>query len=165
MNPYESYYVNQAGTGLVGFQGVRYQRGNGIFGRFFRGVLPTLLRYLGKQAVGAGAEIATDVLNGEKFSAAAGKRLKERGKNLIKAAIKRGHEEIETQAGSGIPGSRSTGEGDSEPIKGVKKRKISSDTSGVYKKNSRKANLKSFAPSKRKPVPNRYTFFDKNVKN
>lgn len=58
----ESYYLNQAGTGLPLqiFAGTRYQRGNGFFGRFFTSKIMPILRYLGEQALSTGQAILTD---------------------------------------------------------------------------------------------------------
>ena len=38
INPYIQIYNNQVGSGLAAYQGVRYQRGHGFFGRLFGGV-------------------------------------------------------------------------------------------------------------------------------
>ena len=74
---YTSYYSNQAGNGLSGFEGVRYQKGNGFFGRLISSFGKPLLGYLGKKLFNVGTNIATDVLSGEKFKTAGKKRLAE----------------------------------------------------------------------------------------
>ncbi|XP_053200532.1 uncharacterized protein F54H12.2-like [Panonychus citri] len=58
----ETYYLNQAGTGLPLqiFAGTRYQRGNGFFGRFFMSKIMPILRYLGEQALSTGQAILSD---------------------------------------------------------------------------------------------------------
>jgi hypothetical protein len=64
MNPYTTYYVNQVGSGLPGFQGIRYQRGHGFFGRLFSNtILPfvkQLLPGIGKRALPSVAGLAQD---------------------------------------------------------------------------------------------------------
>jgi len=45
-NPYINYYVNQAGSGIGGFQGVRFQRGQGWFGNLFKNAILPLLNIL-----------------------------------------------------------------------------------------------------------------------
>lgn len=80
------YYVNQAGTGLGGFSGIRYQKGDGFFGRFVSGtVLPIIkkvLPYLGKTALNTGVDILDDVAKGEKFKESAKRRLRETGERV-----------------------------------------------------------------------------------
>ncbi len=47
MNPYTRYYVNQVGTGLPGFSGVRIQKGHGWFGRLWSNtMLPFMKTFL-----------------------------------------------------------------------------------------------------------------------
>lgn len=123
MDPYTTYYVNQAGTGLVGFQGVRYQRGHGLFGRFFRGTLPGILKYLGKQAVSTTADIASDMIDGVPFKESAKARLRTRGKRIIDDVVTKGKEVI--QAGGARKRRKSTSKTTAnkkrKTIKGVNK--------------------------------------------
>ena len=69
MNPYIAYYNNQVGSGLAGFQGIRYQKGNGWFRRLFSStVLPFVIQLipaLGKRVLPKGVAIAQDILGGE----------------------------------------------------------------------------------------------------
>ena len=65
MNPYINYYVNQAVSGIGGFQGARFQRGQGFFGNVFKNAILPLIKYLGKRAISAGADVAVDAINGE----------------------------------------------------------------------------------------------------
>ena len=74
---YASYYSNQAGNGLSGFKGVRYQKGHGFFGRLITSFIKPLLGYLGKKLFNVGTNIATDVLSGEKFKSSGKRRLAE----------------------------------------------------------------------------------------
>lgn len=84
----DEYYLNQAGSGISGFQGIRYQKGNGFMGRVISGALMPILRkvlpYLGKTALSAGANIMQDYENGASFSESAKNRLKQ-----TKAEIRR----------------------------------------------------------------------------
>src|SRR5215831_12982165 len=71
---YEDYYVTQSGSGLPIFQGSRTQAGHGlgsIFSELFRFPMPLLKSLgisLGKQALRTGAQIATDVPDGQSFT-------------------------------------------------------------------------------------------------
>jgi hypothetical protein len=90
MNPYLSYYNNQVGTGLAGFQGLRYQKGHGWFGRLFTSVLPFMkqvLPALGKRALPSGISLAQDILSGENVGRSAVKRLKEAGRNIADQSV------------------------------------------------------------------------------
>ena len=89
-NPYLDYYTQQAGTGLTGFQGYRYQRGHGFFGRLISKAVFPLLKFLGKRALSTGADIATDVLvNKRNIADAAKERLENEGRELASAGIQR----------------------------------------------------------------------------
>ena len=68
MNDLEKYYIHQAGSGLAGFRGIRYQRGRGFFGRLLSGAVYPLLRFLGKNLLRTGENVATDVLDSDDFS-------------------------------------------------------------------------------------------------
>lgn len=86
MNPYTNYYVNQVGSGLPGFQGIRYQRGHGFFGRLFSNTLlpfvKQLLPGLGKRALPSVAGFAEDIISGENVGKSALKRLKSLGSDV-----------------------------------------------------------------------------------
>ena len=80
---YESYYIDQSGSGLPIFVGSRGQRGHGlgsILSGLFRSALPMLRRGLatfGKHALKTGLEIANDVADGESLKESASKRVSE----------------------------------------------------------------------------------------
>lgn len=80
------YYVKQAGSGIGGFSGSRYQKGDGFFGRFVSGsILPLLkkvLPYLGKTALSAGADILGDVSQGQKLGESFKNRMNETGQKI-----------------------------------------------------------------------------------
>ena len=102
MNPYASYYVNQVGSGLTGYSGIRYQRGSGFFGRLFSGIgniFKELLPAAGKRILPSGIGLAQDVLAGENVLKSAKSRLVEAGKNVADEAL----EQIKSrlQKGSG----------------------------------------------------------------
>src|SRR6266481_6235127 len=84
MNPYTNYYVNQVGSGLPGFQGIRYQRGHGFFGRLFSNTLlpffKQLLPAIGKRALPSAIGLAQDVIAGENVGKSTLSRLGEAGK-------------------------------------------------------------------------------------
>ena len=75
-NPYIQHYVNQAGTGIAGYEGVRYQRGHNFFGRAIKFLFP-VLKFLGRHALSTGINVASDVLENEKpFKESVKQRLK-----------------------------------------------------------------------------------------
>jgi hypothetical protein len=68
MNNFEKYYIAQAGSGLAGFHGVRYQRGHGFFGRLLSGAVFPVMRFLGKNLLKSGANIAANLADSDDFS-------------------------------------------------------------------------------------------------
>jgi hypothetical protein len=103
MNPYTSYYVNQVGSGLPGFQGIRYQRGHGFFGRLFSNTLlpfvKQLLPGIGKRALPSVAGLAQDILSGENVGKSTLKRLKTLGSDVADETLS--HITSKLQKGSG----------------------------------------------------------------
>jgi hypothetical protein len=89
-NPFIEYYKDQAGSGITGFQGVRYQRGHGFFGRLLSKAIYPLLRFLGKQAFSTGVDIASDVIEKKKpWKQSARDRFKETGQQVAQAGLDR----------------------------------------------------------------------------
>ena len=90
---YESFYVNQVGSGL--YRGTQYQRGYGlgnIFSSIRKSILPLIksgAMALGKQALHRGVAFASDVFSGQNAKQAAVRRAKEVGSNLFQRAVKR----------------------------------------------------------------------------
>src|SRR5882762_4621808 len=99
-NPYVDYYINQAGTGISGFVGTRYQRGNGFFGRIFRKIKPAL-KYITKKGIRAAANIGQDILDGENFTESSKKHFENTARLMAQDGINKLHE-IADQKGSGI---------------------------------------------------------------
>ncbi len=96
MNPYIEYYTHQAGTGLAGFQGIRYQRGSGFLGRLLSKAVFPLMRFFGKRAAITGANIASDVLlNNKNLKESAKARLTDEGKNIANVGLEKAKEFIE----------------------------------------------------------------------
>jgi len=89
MDPYTNYYVQQDGSGIAGYSGVRYQKGNGFFGRLVSGALLPLLRYLGKKALNTGANVADELHKGVDFKQALKRQLGVTSRNIAKDAIQR----------------------------------------------------------------------------
>lgn len=86
-NPYIDYYAKQAGSGLPSFVGVRYQRGSGFWGTLFsRAILPAV-KFLGKQALSTGVNVASDMIEGEKFKDSIKKRAKQSGEDIAHKGI------------------------------------------------------------------------------
>lgn len=71
----EEYYLSQAGHGLPYFEGVKYQRGNGFFGRLLKGGIIPILKYFGTKLFDGGMNIAKDVAHGESIKGAAKKTI------------------------------------------------------------------------------------------
>lgn len=98
---YESYYLDQSGSGIPVFAGSRGQRGHGlgsILGGLFRSALPMIKRGLavfGKHALKTGLEIANDVVEGESIRNSAKRRVPESIKRFAKV------ENFINQSGSG----------------------------------------------------------------
>ena len=86
---YEDYYMRQSGNGMPVFIGSRDQRGHGIgsvLSGLFRSAVPMLKRGLaafGKQALRSGAQIVSDVVDGEDFGTAFKKRAREGIKEFV----------------------------------------------------------------------------------
>lgn len=87
----DSYYAQQSGTGVGGFSGIRYQKGDGFFGRLISGtVLPLIkkmLPYLGKTALNTGIDIVRDVSQGEKIGSSVKRRLRDTAEHLSDKAM------------------------------------------------------------------------------
>lgn len=110
----DSYYVNQAGSGISGFAGVRYQRGDGFLGRLWSGgILPIIKKALplfsdigkqvGKRGLSTGLDIAQDVLDEDDVNMATIKEsAKKRLKQGAKAAGKDTIAHIRSLAGVGL---------------------------------------------------------------
>jgi hypothetical protein len=64
-NPYLQYYKNQAGSGISGFDGVRYQRGHGLFGRDIGKIFFPVLKFLGRHLLNTGINFASDVIEND----------------------------------------------------------------------------------------------------
>lgn len=91
MNELQQYYEAQAGTGLAGFRGVRFQKGGNFFGRLLSGTVFPLLRFLGKSALKTGANVATDLLDSNDFSLSNLKNItKTRAKESARDAFEKG---------------------------------------------------------------------------
>jgi hypothetical protein len=91
MNNFERYYTEQAGNGIAGFSGVKYQKGFGFFGRLLSGAVLPFLKFLGKNALSTGTSIAQDITDTDDFSLknikdVSTRRLKETGKKILKRA-------------------------------------------------------------------------------
>ena len=99
-NPYLEYYTNQAGSGLAGFQGLKYQRGHGFFGSLFGSILQPLAQYLGTKALSTGVAIGNDYLKTGDLKGSASRRLKSAGRSIINDALDKANSFV-TQKGGG----------------------------------------------------------------
>jgi hypothetical protein len=151
--PYADYYSLQAGNGIAGFQGLKYQRGHGFFGSLFRQVLKPLAKYLGRKALSTGVDIGSDILQGENFKESAKKRLKTTGRSMVDDAIER----VKTfaQTGKGCKRVKTlcqTGKRRKRKTKPRKSRKSKKNKNKKKSKKSLKKKVKRRKPSKKKPV-------------
>ena len=103
-NPYVSYYLNQAGTGVGPvFRGAPYQRGHGIgswLSSIFRSVFPMLksgAKTLGQEALNAGFGVLRDAITRKPLRESLKSRMREAGSNLMNVA----EQKIDTMKGSG----------------------------------------------------------------
>jgi hypothetical protein len=86
-NHFIAYYINQAGTGISGYSGLKYQKGHGIFGNLLSRIVLPLLKSLGKRTLSTGVNIGSDILQGENLKASMKKRLKTTGINIAEDAL------------------------------------------------------------------------------
>lgn len=96
----DEYYKRQAGNGIAGFTGVRYQKGHGFFGRLLSGAVLPFLKFIGKNALSAGANIARDLVDTDDFSLSnIRNKAKARFKESAASAMKTGAEKLLTGQG------------------------------------------------------------------
>lgn len=144
------YYTNQAGSGLSGFEGVRYQRGNGFFGRIFKSTIVPLLKFFGKQALGTGANITEDILDGKNIKDSIKERALETGKSLAKSGVKRARKYVQDGNGKKKKSKKAKSKrSEANHIKGKKSLKI--------KKTKRKKSVKRKKDTEKK-FKNSYDF-------
>ena len=93
---YESYYLNQVGSGGTYFSGPQYQNGYGGLSRIFNAISKTVIpsiksgaEAIGKRALKSAVGFAYDVLQGKNMKQAAIDRAKFAGSTLLQQAIKR----------------------------------------------------------------------------
>jgi len=120
-NPFTTYYINQAGSGIAGYSGVRYQKGHGFFGRLLSGAIMPILKYLGRKALSTGVNIGTDLLQGDNFKSTMKKRLKKAGLDIAEDALEK------------VRNSKQSGSG--------RRKRRKSRKRGSYKKTSKKRKL------------------------
>ena len=89
MAEFTNYYVNQSGTGITGYSGIRYQKGHGFFRKIFSSAVLPILKYLGKKALSTGVSIGADVLQGENLKKTMKKRLKSTGLDIAEDALEK----------------------------------------------------------------------------
>lgn len=117
----DKYYLDQAGHGLPlqAFEGVRYQKGHGFFGRLIsRAVLP-LLRYLGGKALSFGKNLYSDVRSGKDIEDA----LKDRGLESLREVASDAFDRIR-QSGKGIKRTSHLKRGDNKRRRVTSKKRV-----------------------------------------
>jgi len=87
MNEFDDYYMNQAGSGIGGFEGLKYnQLGGSIWGGIFKNTLLPLLKYVGKKAASTGLNVADDYFSGRKMKESIKDQLKSTAKVMASDA-------------------------------------------------------------------------------
>ena len=104
MNDLEDYYTRQAGTGIVFYNGIRNQRGQGFFGQFFKGTLLPLLKSVGHRLLSTGVDVADDVINNDVDPMTA---LKSRGRVAVRSTAN----DLISRARSGLDTMKQNGSG------------------------------------------------------
>lgn len=151
MTGLNDYYSQQAGTGIAFYPGVRYQRGHGFFGRFFKGSLLPLLQSLGHKLLSTGVDVADDVINKDMDPMAS---LKMRGrvaaKDTANGMISSARTKLNgmKQSGGGVKRKRKR-----KSIKGGPKKRPAISKKAVTKKTSNTQFNDSPKTTKPKPKP------------
>jgi hypothetical protein len=150
---WQQYYTTQAkqaGHGLPGFQGVQYQRGNGLgalFKGLFRMIFPiakTVGKAVGRQALITGTDVVADVLGGRPFEEA----VKAQGKAGLKNLVNKAQNHL--QSGGGVRKMKKKGKAKTKkrPL-GIKKKKLKKPTNSKKKGNKGKKKAKTKAKHKK----------------
>ena len=140
MNDFHDYYITQAGSGIGGFEGLKYnQLGGSFFGGIFKNTLLPLLKYIGKKAATTGLNIADDYLSG--------KQVKESIKDNLKSTAKIMASDAKTKLQKG-KGRKRRKKVVNTPVphkrrSAIKKNKINKSKRKSKAKKSRKVNRKS----------------------
>jgi len=87
----ENYYAQQAGCGIVPYEGVHWQKGHGFFSNFLKGrllpILKSVLPYLGRTALDTGVSLAKNINEGNNFKEAAKKTFKKKAFDVMDDAL------------------------------------------------------------------------------
>jgi hypothetical protein len=94
-NEITKYYVDQAGSGLGGFAGVRHQRGYGVFSKLLSGTVLPALKFLERKVLKSGTNVASDMLDGKDFKKALKTRLNETSREVVRTALDRARERLD----------------------------------------------------------------------
>ena len=88
----DDYYENQAGTGIATYAGLRFQKGHGFMGRFFKGIVFPLIKkafpHIATMALASANDIAKDVKEGKNFKSAARSSVKRNAIDLAEKGLK-----------------------------------------------------------------------------
>lgn len=156
-NPYEEYYLNQVGSGLGGFEGTRFQRGHGFFGRLFTSKILPALKFLGKHALSAGINVADDVLHGGNVKESFKTRFKETGHDVAEKAVNRAR--IFAQTGKGLRRRKSKRRTKAKTKK-LKKKKVNKQELIQRLAKARKVKKQKQGRKKRKTKRKKVSFLD-----
>jgi hypothetical protein len=135
-NPYARYYLNQAGGMLPAFQGVRYQRGHGFFGKLFSNSVLPALKFLGKKALSTGVNVAQDMLEGQNIRDSFASRARQSGREVAEEALERARQL--SQRGTGGKKKKVCFNVRVKPKKTVTKKSKPKTKNRVYKKRTTK---------------------------
>ncbi len=133
--------MNQAGNGLAGVEGDRYQKGAGFFRSIWKFLAPGA-KLLGRKFLCHAADLGSDILKGENFKESAKKRLKLAGKDVLNEAVERA--KSFAQKRSGRRRKRRT----KRPKKSKPKRKMSASKKKKAVKSKKRSVKKKIATNK-----------------
>jgi len=98
-NHWNSYYCQQAGNGYAVYIGLKYQRGNGFFGKIFKKLRPAL-KYLGKEGLQTLSNIGREIIDGDNLEETAKKHISRTGKRIASTMLDKADEYLSQQKGS-----------------------------------------------------------------
>ena len=144
-NPFNDYYLKQAGSGISVFAGHRYHTGSGFFAKILKHLKPAL-KYIGRKGLDTMANIGSDVLNGQDLKKAGENQLLNTARDVLtdaRTSVEAYKKKRQTGSGRKRRRSRSTSR---RPVKRKKttKKLYKRPTTKRKRKKSVKKNLTFF---------------------
>ena len=143
-NPFNDYYLKQAGSGISVSAGHRYHTGSEFFAKILKHLKPAL-KYIGRKGLDTMANIGSDVLNGQDLKKAGENQLLNTARDMLtdaRTSVEAYKKKRQTGGGRKRRRSRST----SRPAKRKKpaKKLYKRSTTKRKRKKSVKKNLTFF---------------------